>query len=312
MKKREYLYYIINRTNKHNLDNISRTKAYQEFYLKHPEVKWALVASIVSRNAGWNMTDLYLPPYKKMLESKELQNLFMTYERANWLIFSDAYPQLLAYELSKKHEHSVEDILKELRVSDFMIHEWNIFRKTSNKERLMVALIINEQNVIQRPVITQPYFKRSVFSRLPYWLQNKLMLNAVLLPTTSGGLYGCYIHGFTNITNRITLGKKLASQIFHPEVYSGLMDFIITVEHTGSRKDYEILCNISLPKSPVLRLVYPIINHQDIIRRDWFYLGGTKEKWFKPVAVEPKEIGGSFYLKRKVLYGYFHIKSLMQ
>ncbi|MFS0672643.1 DUF2515 family protein [Ornithinibacillus sp. 179-J 7C1 HS] len=306
----EYLYYIINTTRKHNIDNVSRTKAYQEFYLKHPEIKWALLASIVSRNAGWNMTDLQLPPFKKILGCKERENLFMTYERANWLIFSDAYPQLLVYELSKEHDLSIINVLKELHVSSFMIREWKIFRKTTNKERLMIALIINEQNVIQQPVIKQPYFKRKVFFSIPYLIQNNLMLNAVLLPTDKGRLYGYHVHGFTNVTNRITLGKRLASQLFHPTIYPAIMDFILNIEHTGSRKDYERFYSITLPTSPMLRRVYPVIEHQDIIRKDWYKLGGTKKKWYLPEKGEPNDIGKQFYMKRNLLYSYYDIKCI--
>ena len=41
-----------------NVDNISRTQSYQEYYLRNSEIRWAFLASMVSRNAGWNMTDL--------------------------------------------------------------------------------------------------------------------------------------------------------------------------------------------------------------------------------------------------------------
>src|SRR5690606_22864999 len=140
---------------------------------------------------------------------------------------------------------------------------WKHFKKTNNKKRLMAALIINEQNVIQRPVIMQPFFKQHIFLKAPYLLQNYLMLNAVLLPTSNGNLYGEFVHGFTKVSNRITLGKKLASQIFHPQIHTSLIEFLLQVEHTGSRRDYEQLFSINLPKSPMLRLLYPIVDHQD-------------------------------------------------
>ncbi|WP_047985281.1 DUF2515 family protein [Ornithinibacillus californiensis] len=308
--ERDYLHYIINETRKHNIDNISRTKAYQNFYIKHQEIKWSLLASVVSRNAGWNMTDLTLPPYKKMLGDNERNNLFMTYERANWLIFSDAYPQLLVYKLSLKYDVPFRELLEELQISTFMIREWEIFRKKRDKNRLMIALIINEQNVIHNPVIRQPYFKKKVFFSFPYILQNQFLINAVLLPTREGRLYGTFIQGFTNIDNRITIGKNLATQLFHRDVYPAIMDFILHVEHTGSRIDYERYLSIHLPKSSMLRMTFPIIDHQDNIRNDWYLLGGMKKKWFKPLQVDPLEIGMSFYQKRHLLYAYYHIKSM--
>lgn len=308
---RDYTYYIINKTNKHNLDNISRTNAYQRFYLQHPEIKWALLASVVSRNAGWNMTDLQLPAYQNMLGDAEVQRLFMTYERANWLIFSDAYPQLLVYELSAKREEPLYYLLKQFHVSNFMIREWEHFHKTKDTLRLMNALIINEQNLIQQPVISQPYFKRKVFLSFPYILQNTLMLNAVILPTKEKGLFGSYVHGFTNVSNRISLGKSLASQLFHSKVYASVMDFLLNIEHTGSRYDYERYYSMNLPRSPVLRITYPVIEHQDIIRKDWYKLGGIKKNWMSMDEPEPNPIpiGNHYYQKRIWLMAYHQLKN---
>src|SRR5690625_990593 len=147
-------HYIIKQTKKHNTDNISRTHAYLQYYLQYPEIEWALVASMVSRNAGWNMTDLYLSPFQQLFSKKELSKLFMTYERANWLIFSDAYPQLLIYSQSKLTKKPLFHLLKKFRVSLFMIEEWHHFWNYQDKERLVRSLIINEQNVIHSPVVT--------------------------------------------------------------------------------------------------------------------------------------------------------------
>ncbi|WP_106497439.1 DUF2515 family protein [Lentibacillus sp. Marseille-P4043] len=308
----DYLHYIIKKTKEHNLDNITRTKAYQNFYLRFPEIKWAFVASLVSRNAGWNMTDLYLPPFKKLLSHKKRQQLFMTYERANWLIFSDAYPQLLVYKLSRKLNMPLFDLLTGLRVSTFMVHEWYQFWQHHDQNRLMTALIINEQNVIQRPVMKQAYFKYQVFSRLPYLIQDFLFMNAVILPTRSPNLYGAFVHDFTNVTNRITLGKHLAAIIYDPTIYQNLLDFATTMEHTGSRRDYERFLQLHLPRSPLLRVVYPTISHQDIIRKDWYKLGGIKSKWFQDVQNHSihSNVGASFYKKRHLLYASYHIKKM--
>ncbi|GGB33175.1 DUF2515 domain-containing protein [Virgibacillus dakarensis] len=309
--KHDYLYYIIKTTKEHNLDNITRTKAYQNFYLRFPEIKWSFIASIVSRNAGWNMTDLRLPAFQTLLGKEKRERLFMTYERANWLIFSDAYPQLLLYQLSKQQKTPLFHLLPELRVSRFMANEWYHFWQNHDDDRLMIALIINEQNVIQLPVIKQTYFKYRVFLRLPYLLQDFLFMNAVLLPTRSTVLYGSFVHDFTNLTKRVNLGKRLATMIFHPDVYGKLLDFARNIEHTGSRRDYERFLNIRVPKSPLLRVAYPIISHQDTIRNDWYVLGGMKNKWLEelPGDLELNDVGSSFYHKRKMLFAYCRIKN---
>lgn len=56
--EQELLNRIRRMTQEHNLNNVTRTKAYLEFYLRHPEIHWAFLGHMVSRNGGWNMTDL--------------------------------------------------------------------------------------------------------------------------------------------------------------------------------------------------------------------------------------------------------------
>jgi hypothetical protein len=50
---------IRHQTAVHNRNNLTRTKAYLDFYREHPELEWAFLAHMVSRNSGWNMTDLH-------------------------------------------------------------------------------------------------------------------------------------------------------------------------------------------------------------------------------------------------------------
>ncbi len=306
------LHYIIKKVKKHNTDNISRTDAYLQYYLQHPEIKWALIASMVSRNAGWNMTDLYLSPFQQLFSEKELFKLFMTYERANWLIFSDAYPQLLIYSQSKLINRPLFHLLKNFRVSLFMIKEWHHFWEYKDKDRLVSSLIINEQNVIHSPVVKHPYFQLHVFHQMPYFLQNIMSMSAILLPTNKG-LYGTYVQGFTRLTNRIVLGKRIASIMFHPHIYDYVLDYMLTHEHTGSRKDYERFLNFSFPYAPVLRLIYPAVSHDDYIRHDWFIQRGLKSKWKSPVTkVDKMEIGSAFYRKRNILFAYSHLKKALK
>ncbi|TMN23711.1 DUF2515 family protein [Lentibacillus cibarius] len=308
---RKHLHYILSETKKHNLDNISRTKAYQNFYMVYPEVKWAFLASMVSRNAGWNMMDLSLSPFQTLLSKKQQTRLFMTYERANWLIFSDAYPQLLVYELSKRLNKPLFHLLPALHVSRFMEKEWEYFWKHHDQDRLMTSMIINEQNVIHSPVIKQEYFKYRVFLRPPYLLQDILLLNATLLPNRFGTLYGAFVHDFTNLTKRIELGKRIASMMFHPHVYTSLLDFALSVEHTGSRWDYEQFFSRHFEKAPFLRTVYPFIAHQDTIRKDWHKVKGVKRKWTSPITQHPdRGIKKAFYNRRRLIYAYSQLKNM--
>ncbi|MFD1336301.1 DUF2515 domain-containing protein [Oceanobacillus iheyensis] len=301
------IHYITNSTSSHNIDNISRTKAYQAYYEKHPEIVWTLIATVVSRNAGYNMTDLTLSTYKKMLGREEIEYLFQTYERANWTIFSDAYPQLLVYELSKELQKPLFHLLVQFQVSRFMIKEWNYFWKTNNKERLMLALIINEQNVIEHPLITKSKYKKEVFHSLPYHIINILWMNAVLIPAIHQPSYGVFIHHFTSLNRRIKTGRQIATILSDPKIYNRTLDFIRTVEPTGSRFEYERFRKINSKNEISLpyRQLYPIVQHQDNIRRDWSKKKGVHKKWLNPLTVSQySPIENQFNFKRKLLYLY--------
>ncbi|MFS0751608.1 DUF2515 domain-containing protein [Oceanobacillus sp. 1P07AA] len=301
------IHYITKSTTAHNIDNISRTKAYQTYYEKHPEIVWTLIATVVSRNAGYNMTDLTLPTYKKMLGREEREYLFQTYERANWTIFSDAYPQLLVYELSKEFQTPLFPLLVHFQVSRFMIKEWHYFWKTNDKERLMLALIINEQNVIEHPLITKSKYEKEVFHRLPYRIINVLWMNAVLIPAMHQSSYGVFIHHFTSLNRRIKTGRRIATMLSDPKIYKNTVDFIRTIKPTGSRFEYErfrkrkFTSEISQP----YRQLYPIVQHQDTIRKDWSKRKGVHKKWLTPLTVSQySPIENQFNFKRKLLYLY--------
>ncbi|MGO5011901.1 DUF2515 family protein [Niallia sp. Sow4_A1] len=266
-------------TDKCNLDNISRTNAYLRYYNKNQEIQWAFLASQVSRNAGWNMCDLnglWLP---QLVSQKKRQQIYLTYEKANWLIFKDAYPQLLLYEYSTKINAPMFHLLKVFQVSSFMEQEWLEFWKNRDKKRLMNSLIINEQNVIQKPVIKNERIKHHIFHYLPYLFQDLLHFNAVLFPTLYGNLYGASVANFTSLDERIRLGNTLANLLFKNNLYQDFYDFARKREHTGSRKDYEKYIYPKMTNTtPILRAVFPIVNHRDSERGDW-YKKKIKHKW---------------------------------
>lgn len=207
------------KTNAWNVDNISRTYCYGKFYERNPEIRWAFLASMVSRNAGWCMTDLLGTWYLKALTREMRYWLFLTYEKANWLIFSDAYPQLLIYELSKKYHTPLFHLLRKFHVSTFMMDEWERYFVEQDGNRLLIALIMNEQNLIQDPVINEKQYKLHVFKSFPYRFQDFFHFSTVLFPTLDGELYGCSVQNFQHVEHRIKLGKCLANILFHPLYY---------------------------------------------------------------------------------------------
>nr|WP_269148260.1 DUF2515 family protein [Paenibacillus glucanolyticus] len=87
-----------------NRSNVTRTQAYYDCYKSYPELHWALLAHMVSRNAGWNMSDLKGGLMSDLTDSQFKNHLYRFLERCNALIFQDAYPQLLLYIHSRKKE----------------------------------------------------------------------------------------------------------------------------------------------------------------------------------------------------------------
>ncbi|WP_448973885.1 DUF2515 domain-containing protein [Mesobacillus sp. LC4] len=268
-------------TEEKNLDNISRTSAYLDFYLEYPEMIWAFLASMVSRNGGYNMCDLEGDWFPKFLDRPIRKRLFLTYERANWLIFRDAYSQLLLYSYSTKESSPMFHLLKFLDVSTFMEKEWQVFWEHGDKKRLMTALIINEQNVIHNPVIKHHVNKKRVFNTMMFSFEDHLHFSTVLFPTCDGELYGASVNGFKSVSKRINLGKRLASILFDQRYYPFFLEFAIRTEHTASRHDYEQYFSSQKKRdTPFLRCTYPIIQHHFHKQGDWYKERRLRKKWF--------------------------------
>ncbi|QED48399.1 DUF2515 domain-containing protein [Cytobacillus dafuensis] len=284
----ELIQQIHDQTIKNNADNISRTDAYFHFYHLHPEVLWSFLASMVSRNAGWNMCDLEGNWFPKIIKEQVRKKLFLTYERANWLIFQDAFPQLLLYQYSTKINRPMFHLLRFFHVSKFMESEWVVFWEERNYKRLLISQIINEQNIIQKPVIKNPVYKKRVFQSPIFFLQDWFHFSSVIFPTCEGKLYGTSVNGFKSLSKRIELGKRLADILFDKKLYPAFYEFALKTVHTGSRYDYEYYFkNRPNRSTPFLRCTYPVINHKRVFFEDWSKYKRLRRKWLK-VDVQQK------------------------
>ncbi len=239
----ELVHWIKQETKSLNINNVTRTMAYLEYYRRNPEIHWSLLAHMVSRNAGWNMTDLKGEFLPKLLSEEERNYYFMWLERGNWLIFQDAFPQLLLYEASKLDRNPLFHLLKDLSVSSFMRPIWKEFWANGNSSKLTMALIINEQNYIESRIVQNDFFKEKVLNKTAFALQDRLNLNYILFPTERKGndsiMLGDIVHDFTQLEKRITIGKRLYSILFHyPTHLESIFSWATEKRHSGSRKDY--------------------------------------------------------------------------
>lgn len=233
---------IRERTASANRNNITRTAAYLAFYLRHPEVHWSLLAHMVSRNGGWNMTDLQGELLPHLLTSDQRLHTFLMLERANFLIFGDAYPQLLLYEAGLAEDRDLSELLPELGVSRFMGPVWSRFHSCPDSALLTTALIINEQHVIESRVVRHSFYREQVLDRFYFSLQAALQFNQVIFPygdDPPAALAGLVLEDFKDIRERIAFGKRLYALLFRiPEIYRGVCAFASRQPHTGSRADY--------------------------------------------------------------------------
>lgn len=280
------------RTKKGNHDNISRTNSYLRYFLLYPNIKWSFLASSVSRNAGWNMCDLESESFRNVLGPHIRKKLFLSYEKANWVIFQDAYPQLLLYHYSTKYSRPMFHLLRYFSVSPFMEMEWYRYWHKKDGARLLTSLIINEQNMIQKPVIAHPMYKKYVFSSMRFRLQQLFHFNVVLFPTLDGELYGSSVTKFQYVTHRIALGKYLSMILFHPLLFPHFFNFARKTPHTGSRYDYEqFVFPNKKRESPFLRMTYPIIHHTVHKEPMWTASKQKMSQWLQLDASEyhPRE-----------------------
>lgn len=169
-------------TRRAGASNITRTAAYLTCYQACPELHWAFLAHMVSRNAGWNMTDLQSSRMADAIDAEEKRLTYRFLERSNALIFQDAYPQLLLYLKSRKLGASRFHLLPYFHVSRFMRPFWERFWIDRGSALLTVGLIINEQNYIEKRVVRHPYFQKYVTGKINFHLFSLAGLNQVVFP----------------------------------------------------------------------------------------------------------------------------------
>ena len=298
---------IREKTKQKNRNNVTRTTAYLEYFKLYPEVHWSLLAHLVSRNAGWNMTDLKGEFLTRLLTPKEQNDFYLFLERGNWLIFQDAYPQLLLYEASKKQNTSLFHLLTHLNVSRFMEPFWMDFWKNQSSSLLTTALIINEQNYIESRVILNDQYQKNVLHTILFRLQDVFDLNHILIPyemqsTKKTNFVGGTVHHFSSLEDRILLGKKLYHDLYSIKSrLNYIMSWTDQHPHTGSRHDFwpHLFTenkktfpgsNQMLPHTPIEpnknspRIYSP--NLKDVWE-DWTHSAAEEGDWFKDMAMFP-------------------------
>ncbi len=241
---------IRRQTGEANRNNVTRTAAYWAFYQQHPDIHWAFLAHMVSRNGGWSMTDLAGDLMGQLLSPEECRHIFGFLERSNALIFHDAYPQLLLYGESRRVGRPLFHLLPLLGVSRFMHPVWERFWSKPEPIPLTICLIMNEQHYIEGRVVQNPYYRQHVLERPAFRFQAQLQETQVVFPyrqitlgetdsRTPWRLSGLTLERFSDLRERIEVGKALYGILFgNPIIRDGVHAFAAAHPHTGSRADY--------------------------------------------------------------------------
>ena len=313
---------IVRETTIWNQNNVTRTQAYWNICQDHPELHWALLAHMVSRNSGWAMTDLKGEWLPKLLPAEIAEAHFELLETCNALIFRDAYPQLRLYTESLQSGAPLFRLLPEFGVSAFMPPIWERFwelqqlrnakagstqpmEARSASALITVALIVNEQHVIEEPVIRNPHYRDRVLSSASFRMMPLMQTNQIVFPMLSTGkhdrklplrLVGKVLENFADLQERIAFGKCLYAMLFgYPIVRERVAAFAKEHPHTGSRADYwpqrfcaapnriggphspRVDCAGRRWHSPALTSVWPDRPLPELPLRDWFRADGGQD-----------------------------------
>jgi hypothetical protein len=148
---------------------------------------------------------------------------------------------------------------------------------------------------LEKRVVQNPRYKKEVFGKLEFKLQDLLSFNHILFPYAKKNLIGQTLHQFDSLHERILLGKRLYAVLFqYKDRFELVIDWAKHHPHTGSRKDYwpHIFNNVNegIPGfayqlrlkscqlrtgarriySPDLESAWKNVSHEEAEKGDWF------------------------------------------
>jgi hypothetical protein len=227
-----------------NRDNVSRTASYLELYaytVAHPpDLPWLLMAHLVSRNAGYWMSDLAARSERKPEQAEGLSNLFRLLERANFLIFHDAWYHVLSHLLGRDPE---ED-----RTPRFIREAWQRYRTQGRERELVLDLVINEQNYIEHRVVHAPRFEIGL--AMIGFIEASGREKPISFPLTTSDIR---VGGFAELDKRILTGQRIFDEVLADRDHRRLLfEWASERPHTGDRSV------MGEAPSPPIRTAWPL------------------------------------------------------
>jgi hypothetical protein len=222
-----------------NRDNVARTESYLELYALcrayGVELPWILMAHLVSRNAGYLMTDLAKTPAGSFFTREALDELFLFLERANFLIFDDAWHHVVHHALGGVRQ-------LDARTPRFMRDAWGRYELEAAGEitpalerSLVLDLVTNEQNLIESRVVHNTRFARA--RAMIAFFEDAQVDGAVVLPLT---LARIRVGAFAQLEKRIDAGRRIFDEVLaERRGRDAIFAWAVAHPHTGSRRTYK-------------------------------------------------------------------------
>lgn len=227
-----------------NCDNIARTASYLELYRytveNPPELPWLLMAHLVSRNAGWLMSDLARSQTRGQagIPPEVFAEIFLFLERANYLIFYDAWAHTLA---------QLRGVAFDPQTPRFMRAAWAKYGAQPDERQLVLDLVHNEQHYIEHRVVHNPRFARPV--QMIGFIEAAGREKPITLPLSPVEIR---VGGFADITRRIATGRRIYDEVLADRKQRhAIYEWALANPHTGDR------AVMGGRPTPLLRAVWP-------------------------------------------------------
>lgn len=234
-----------------NADNISRTASYLELYgftrERGPDLPWVLMAHLVSRNTGYLFGDLATRIEQRRSKGDDasaeaMETLGLLLERGNRVIFDDAWRHVIAYLRRARGLPA----LPNTGTTAFMTSAWARYEREGGERQLVLDLVHNEQNVIERRVVHNERFAPGL--RFLQLIEMSGREQPLHFP--GEGLSAIRVGGFAELGLRIEAGRRIFDEVVGPH-RDALYAWALEHEHTGSRAAY------GGPETPRVRAAWP-------------------------------------------------------
>ncbi len=194
------------------------------------------MAHLVSRNAGYLMTDLArrLARTEDPAFASAMRTLFVLLERGNFLIFHDAWHHVSIYLDGRIDE------LAAPRTPVFMCNAWRAYDRALAEDgpsaelerRLVLDLVHNEQNLIERRAVHHPELRAGIL--LLGMIEASGREKPLVFPATD--VPEIRVGGFAELDKRIATGHRIFDEVIADRARRDAMfSWAIANPHTGSR-----------------------------------------------------------------------------